>query len=444
VAPANDELDTATRLAVPATVTGTTDGATWGGDDPELCSDAYAPVWYSVRLAEDARIAARLTVRGRVDAVVAVFRQGRSTLDELGCELTDASGVAGVPFDAKRGMTYLIAVAAPWDAKAGGFTLETAIVPPVKFPGALLVHDADVRLDPLLRPGAAFSVRLRQGMTYRFAASARPSACVEVSLLQPSARSTVRAIDKSEGCSGYLVYTPGPRREALFQLVVSMPDGRALPVHVAFRQAGPDDLAPGLVLRNGHLRHGRLAAREADVVDVYRFRVRTRGDASLWLRGSVHSDLLLLDRKGKKLACGCNGGTGSVIVQRLDAGDYFAVVLGRPAGTGGYAISLRLRAPTTTALHVARAKTHANTFSAVAWVAPSGSTGVVSFELERFDPLTGWHFVRAIRRQLAGGTAQLTVSPTLGRWRLRGRYVGTITSSPSTSRWILLAVDDPG
>jgi len=55
----------------------------------------------------------RLTVKGRVDSVVAVYRLDRSKLLPLGCALTDTSGVAGLAFDAQRGLSYLIAVAAP-------------------------------------------------------------------------------------------------------------------------------------------------------------------------------------------------------------------------------------------------------------------------------------------------------------------------------------------
>ena len=43
VTPVNDETDNATRISLPAKLTGTTEGATWG-DDPELCGDAWAPV----------------------------------------------------------------------------------------------------------------------------------------------------------------------------------------------------------------------------------------------------------------------------------------------------------------------------------------------------------------------------------------------------------------
>ena len=243
--------------------------------------------------------------------------------------------MAGVPFDAGRGATYLIAVAAPWDANSGGFTIETALVPPVKFPGSPLARSADVKLDPLLRPGAVFSVRLAQAATYRFDGSAG-SACVHLALLKPAATSSVDAIAESDGCSGYLVFTPGAGMTGSFPLLVSLPEGRAATVHVSFSRAQADDLAPGVVLSNGKLRRGHLNARSADVIDVYQYRMPVLGDATLMLRGHVRADLLLLDEQGKQLACACDGLRSATVVQRLTAGSYFAVVRGRPSETGNY------------------------------------------------------------------------------------------------------------
>ena len=373
-------------------------------------------------------------MKGRVDSVVAVFQLDRSKLKRLGCELTDASGVAGVPFDAERGTTYLIAVAAPWDARVGGFTIQTATVAPVKLPGAPLARDANAGLDPLLRPGIAFSLKLRQGVTYRVNATA-PGACLQVSLLHPSARSTDDPIRKSAECSGYLVYTPGPGMNGAFPLVVSMPEGRAVSVHVALRPAQADDLAPGLPLANGSLEHGRLAANAADVVDVYRLRADSRGDATVQLRGQAPADLLLLSSTGKQIACACDGRKSSMIVQRLDSGSYFAVVRGRPGASGSYAISLRIRQPTSTTVHVTRTTANRKILSIAARVSPPATSGRVVCEVEHFDPLSGWHFAHATTHRVAAGKAHFTISPTEGRWRVRTRYAGSLSSSPSVSSW---------
>lgn len=436
VTPTNDDLGNAAPLPVPAKLSGTTEGATYSDSDPELCSDAYAPVWYSLKATQSGRLAVRLTVGGRVDSVVAVFRQDRSKLVDLGCGLSDVSGVAGVPFDATRGTTYLIAVAAPWDAVAGEFTLESVVVPAAKFPGAPLTRDADVSLDPLLHPAVAFSVHLRKATTYRIDATAR-GACVHVELLR-SAASSAADLATSDGCTGYLVFTPGPAAVGRFPLVVSMSEGPAARIHVAIRTALADDLAPGVTLQNATVEHGHLSARDADVVDVYHFSVPALGDATLDLRGSVHADLLLLDERGKQVACACDGLERASIVQRLAPGSYLAIVRGRPTETGAYALTLRLREPTATTVRLASTGPR---LALVTGVRPSGVGGHLVLELERFDPLTDWHFVATVAHAAAPGGTTFTLTPKLGGWRVRARYTGTLSASPSVSEWIDFTVD---
>jgi hypothetical protein len=439
VTPVNDDLANAATLPVPGTLTGTTEGATYADDDPELCSDAFAPVWYSLKPARSGRLAVRLTVRGRVDSVVAVYRQDRSKLVDLGCDVSDVSGVAGVPFDVQRGATYLVAVAAPYDAQSGGFELQSFVVPPVSFPGVRLVRDVDLRLDPLLHPSAAFSVRLREGSTYRINATA-PNACVHVELLRRPAEAGID-LATSDGCSGYLVYTPGPAAAGVFPLLVSLPEGRASTVNVAIRQAEADDLAPGVPLENASARRGRLSARDADVVDTYRFQVPARADATLALRGAVHADLLLFDGRGRQLACACGGRTHASIIEGVRAGGYLAVVRARPAETGGYILSLRLREPTGMAVRLTSSADAPSRLALVAKVRPAAVGGRLVLELDRFDPLSGWQFVATTSHAAVHGGTAFTLRPTLGAWRVRARYEGTLSASPSVSGWIAFSVD---
>jgi hypothetical protein len=437
VTPTNDDLVNAAPLPAPGKLSGTTEGATYSDADPDLCSDAYAPVWYSLKPAHSGRIAVRLTVAGRVDAVVAVFRQDRSKLVDLGCGMSDTSGVAGVPFDAERGATYLIAVAAPWDAVAGNFTIESVVVPAVHLPGLRLSRDADVSLDPLLHPAVAFSVQLRQATTYRISATAR-GACVHLDLRR-NATASADNLATSDGCSGYLLYTPGPDMGNRFPVVVSMSEGRAARIHVAIRRAEADDLAPGTTLQDATVQRGSLSARDADVVDIYHFSVPKLGDATVALHGTVHADLLLLDEQGKRLACACDGLETASVVQRLAAGSYLAIVRSRPAETGRYALSLRLRAPTTASVRLTAAA--ANRLALVTRVSPADVGGRLVLELERFDPLTDWHFVATVSHAVTAGGTTFTLTPKLGGWRVRARYSGTLSASPSVSGWIDFTVD---
>ena len=226
VTPANDESDHAARMSLPMKVTGTTEGATWG-EDPELCGDAWAPVWYSLKPTAKARLAVRLTVKGRADSVVAVFRLDRSKFISLGCRLTDASGVAGLSFDAQGGASYYVAVAAPWDARTGSFLLEAAKVPPIGLAGPLLSREARVSLDPLLRPGAAFTLRLEQGQTIKLNAIPSRGSCISLAILKPGARSESEAVKTSTGCGGYLVFTPSADGWATYPLVVRFAEASA-------------------------------------------------------------------------------------------------------------------------------------------------------------------------------------------------------------------------
>ena len=148
------------------------------------------------------------------------------------------------------------------------------------------------------------------------------------------------------------------------------------------------------------------------------------------------SDLMLLTGSGAKVACGCEGRSSSTIVQRLGVGSYFAIVRGRPGASGRYVISLRLRRTTSVALRVTGPKgTPRAARTAAATVSPKAG-GRVVFEIEQFDPLSGWHFERAIKRTAAEGRARIVIAPTQGRWRIRARYTGSLASSPSTSVWV--------
>ena len=221
-------------------------------------------------------------------------------------------------------------------------------------------------------------------------------------------------------------------------LLVSMPEGSVARVHVAVRRVDSDDLAPGLPLLNATTRHGRLAARDADVVDSYRFDVTSRADATVTLRGAVNADLLLFDTKGKELACACEGRRSASLVERLAPGSYIAVVRARPAETGPYALTLRLRQPTATAVRLTagpKAVLHVS-----ARVSPAVAGGRFILELDRFDPLSNWQFVATRRHAARSARTTFSLKPTIGGWRVRVQYEGTLSASTSVSGWINLDV----
>src|SRR5439155_16396991 len=83
----------------------------------------------------------------------------------------------------------------------------------------------------------------------------------------------------------YLAYTPGPDAGGVYSIRVTPSGGGQGAVryglHVA--AAGPDDVGPGLELRNGETRRGGLDGATVDVVDLYRFDVHRRSDVDLRL-----------------------------------------------------------------------------------------------------------------------------------------------------------------
>ena len=276
---------------------------------------------------------------------------------------------------------------------------------------------------------------------------------MKVAILRPGARSETDVLATSKGCESYLIYTPGADGWASYPLVVRFVDAssgkptataedvrtsswRPTDLQIHMRRADPDDLAPGILLHDGRVTRGALSAGTADAVDVYRFRLTGTRDARVWVRGTSPTDLLLLSPTGATIACACEGAISSTVAKRLGRGTFFAVVRGRPGASGGYAVSVRLRRPT--AVSVRWVGAGAGHGTAAATVSPAAG-GRVVFELQRFDPLSGWHFWRSIKRSLQSGKTRTGVAVGQGRWRIRARYTGSLGASPSTSGWVLIS-----
>jgi hypothetical protein len=66
-------------------------------------------------------------------------------------------------------------------------------------------------------------------------------------------------------------------------------------------------------------------------------------------------------------------------------------------------------------------------------VAPAGG-GPVDVVLERFDPLSGWRYVRTIGLRTAAGVTHWAFRPPAeGRWRVSATFRGTRRDAPSVS-----------
>jgi hypothetical protein len=95
--PRNDDRANATALeGLPATVSGTTVGATEETRDPRTsCGRVRGTVWYRVSAGSSGRLVLRFTASGDLDAIVSVYRAVRSRLDPLVCTRPmNAAGVA--------------------------------------------------------------------------------------------------------------------------------------------------------------------------------------------------------------------------------------------------------------------------------------------------------------------------------------------------------------
>ncbi|HEY4917728.1 MAG TPA: hypothetical protein VIH92_12500, partial [Solirubrobacteraceae bacterium] len=96
-APANDERANAQTVhGLPATIDGTTVGATLEANEPESSCDipTASSVWYSLRAQSAERIALNLAAGGELDATIDVYHAVRSQLLSVDCQQTESHGKA--------------------------------------------------------------------------------------------------------------------------------------------------------------------------------------------------------------------------------------------------------------------------------------------------------------------------------------------------------------
>ena len=88
--PPNDNRAGASPVNPPASVRGTTVGATDEATDPRpSCGRVHSTVWYSITSAPGRRIVLRLHADGDLDGVLAVYQVQRSRLTQVTCDATD-------------------------------------------------------------------------------------------------------------------------------------------------------------------------------------------------------------------------------------------------------------------------------------------------------------------------------------------------------------------
>ncbi len=433
--PPNDIRGDAQRLGrLPANVHGSTLGAT--GDEFRDCGLSGGGVWYRLNGPKSGRAIVQLAA-GERDAAVAAFHAVRSRVEPVNCAATDRKGNAVLAVATKPGGTYLLLVGDRRGSSPGEFRLSVrAGERPERLPGRVLPHGGvHQSVNGLTDANDVWSVRMHRGTTYRIAFSSSP--CARASL---RTRTTVVHL----GCGRYMSFTPGRDGGGRYSFEVEaspVPGRQSYRLRVA--AAAADDVGVGTGLRAGSTARGALAPSGIDVVDIYHFDVERLSEARLRLAQPAGRSfsVLLLDDSGRRIS----SDTGT-LRRRLERGRY-VVAVGGTVGTGGgrYRLSLLLRDVTSTSVLISgRSSAEISPGAAVTLscvISPSASGGRVELQIDRFDPLTGWHFHRVVR--LAAGATVSWRPPAAGRWRVRARFLGTRSSAPSRSGYAHLLVATP-
>ena len=434
--PANDERGGALSLGrPPANVRATTLGATGDASDVPACGMSGGTIWYRLTGPATRRVLLRLSASEELDAVVAVFRPVRSRLDPVACASTDRKGSLVLGFAARSGATYLVAVGEQRNSPPGAFSMHLQPAEaPERFPGrALRRGGVSDSVNGLTDVNDVWSIRLRRGTTYRIAFSSSP--CARATL---HARNRVVRLS----CRAHSTFTPG--RDGGGRYVVEVQASanatrQRYRLHIA--AAGADDVGVGVELRAGSSARGSLSPGGVDVLDLYHFDVARPSEARLRLSQTAGSfGLVVLTDTGARMAVG-----GGAFRRRLGRGRYVVAVQAAVGSRAGrYRLSLRLRDVTSTSLLASgRASAEISPGASVTLsclVSPSAS-GRVELQIDRFDPLTGWHFHRVLR--ISAGTSVSWRPPAAGRWRVRALFLGTSRAAPSRSGYAHVVVAKP-
>ncbi|MGL6280425.1 MAG: hypothetical protein ACRC50_12830 [Gaiella sp.] len=435
--PPNDASGQARRIAVPATVKGSTFGATDDDEDPYSCDLDGGTVWYRVAPGKAQRVVLRLAAAGDLDASVAVIGRVRSKSRVVTCARTDRRGRAVAAFTVEPGTSYTLVVGQQEGSPPGAFILRTLEAQALeKAPGQRLpLQGVRATVNGLVDVNDMWWTTMTAGSSYRISLTSEQG-CVRVKLTSPLDRSATFS------CDSYSPFTPGPDGGGRYVFEVLAPPGtRPVPYRLRVAPARVDDIGVGLALRNLSVRRGALSPSSVDVVDLYHFDVVERSDVRL----------RLAQAKGRRFGIELMTDTGRTlrrasdeINRKLDRGRYVVAVAGEPGTPGGaYGLGLVVRRVTSTTL-VASATEIVPGASVVLTIAtdPVPERGWTELQIDRFDPLTGWEFNRKIR--VRGTGAELTWRPPApGRWRVRALFLGTLRSSPSRSPYVRLLVATP-
>ena len=445
--PPNDVRAAAQPLgALPASVRGTVVDATVEPDEPpSSCAAAGASVWYALTARESRSIVIALDAEGDMDAAVDVYLRERSQLTPIDCRRTNRRGAATLDLDAEGGTNYLIRVAALGNSVKDRFRLRV-VEPdrPASFPGPRLPRrGVTAAVDRIANPDDAWSVRLRRGLGYRINLVSTGGRCASVEFHRPQGGGSVRQLR----CDAHTVYVPPSSGLHTLHVVAPRRSRERIPYRLRVGRTAADDTAPGIRLANDTRMRGGLRGGELDAVDLYRFTVSRPSRMQINLRTSKNFDLRLERDTGGRIACDCGFEGSKQIEQRLERGRYYVVVQARD-GAGGRDVLRRL------ARTITRARTLVDG-DRRATVAPGRSVslqlavspdvdGRATLLVERLDPLAGWLYHVQYRPLVRAGRATVVFrSPSVGRWRVTGSFLGTRHAAPSEGGTAHFIVAEP-
>lgn len=422
--PANDSRRGARPATLPGSVRGTTLGATADELDPESCGIAGATVWYRLRSPAGRRVVLTLAAARNLDASFAVVEQRRSQTRTVQCAQTGDGGRGRLTFLPRRGSGYFAVIGHQGRTDPGTFTLSGVVAQPAeRVARRLPANGVRSSVHYLTDVNDLWHVQLRAGVVYKLGFDAGGS-CPTAEL-----RRGTKPLFRI-GCAGVRTFTPGPDGGGRYLIEIDAGlVGGAQGYWLRVAAAGPDDLGIGRPLPNGVVSRGSLSVRGLDVTDLWHFDIARTSDVSLDLRSPGLALSLLRDDGGRL-------GSGATLRRQLGPGRYVVAVGG---GSGAYSLSLLVREITRTTLRLpAGAVGPGQAVQLRPEVTPAAG-GVAELQIDRFDPLTGWHFQRLIRVPVGGAASW--VPPAEGRWRVRARFLGTREASPSRSEYVQLLVE---
>src|SRR5918994_1579521 len=407
--PPNDDRRGAAAVKLPGSIRGTTLGATADDADPQGCRLDGGTVWYRLASRRDGRILLRLSAAGQLDAAILVLERVRSRTEGIVCAVTDRRGRATVGFASRKGATYLIAVGHVENADPGTFRIDTFLSEAAEsLRAGKALPKAGVRstVHGLTDVNDVWRVAMQPGITYRIGFSA-PS-CATATL---RARGQLGRVLATLDCRAYRTFTPGPDGGGVYVLeVTAAGQPQAQGYRLLFAPAAPDDLGVGVAVRNRAPIRGSLDPNRLDLQDVYHFDVERRGDVRLEVTNGLRFQLLT--DGGRRL------GSASSVRRQLDPGRYVvAVTASLGDSRTGYTLTLLIREITSTSLRLAATTVEPGSVVSIRTDVANASAGAVEIQIDRFDPLTGWHFNRLLRSRV--GESVSWTPPAQGRWRLR-------------------------